>query len=203
MRTNNANTVDELKANMQAADKRNAYVQRSQMVSDAMKDEAAMDAAYQVNTDLLAQMNESWNANRYIERGVQKESDRLTRGEVTGRKNIYALRSRELQARFATNYNGRVAFMAALTLVVTLLALLVAAMFRAQRLGLVSLVAILGILIALYTVYVVYVVRQMGMMRLDSEWGKVRWASEIKANADVVNQEASCPNDDANSVTSS
>lgn len=192
MRERGANTVTQLNSSIGMTDRQGSYVHQSQQVRDIMAVQAKQDEAFQRNTDLLAQMNESWNANSYIAKGVQNETLRISRSEAASRKDIYMLRQRGLQARYAVYYNATNTATACVTMIITLLCLLVAAMFKAQRMGMFMMVVVLGILIVLYGLYMVSVARIVGSMRLDDEWGKFRWSMTPAMMLELRNASNNC-----------
>jgi hypothetical protein len=119
-------------------------------------------------------MNESWNANRYITKGVRSDASRINRLEGMARKDVYAMRQRELAAEYMTRYYRTMTHITMLTIFVTMLMLFPAAMWRAQKLGLRAVVIIDGVILLLFLVILVSILMWLANMRTDV-WGQRRW----------------------------
>ncbi len=130
---------------------------------------------YHQNTDLLAQMNESHNANRYIVERAKVEKARLEKLSSVARRDIYILQQRELEATFIAQRERERTGLIIITLYTSLLALLLLAMARTQRLP--AQVAMWGA-VGLGVLYVLALILWFVMtsQRRRDVWGKQRWA---------------------------
>ena len=136
-------------------------------------------------------MNESWNANRYIKTTVDKEASRLTRLDAAARRDIYALRRRDLHAQYTTHYYRMMSGVLVLTLFTTLLLLVPAAMWRANRLGTQSFVVVDALLLLFYLCVLLVVFVRFGRRHGDV-WQQRSWGAGQKIADELKGMQSSC-----------
>jgi hypothetical protein len=120
---------------------------------------------HQRNTDLLAQMNESWNSNRYILNAVSKEKKRLEQLDTQAKRDIYLSRQAQQSADYSTNLYTFLTRMIMFTLLTTLALLVPVALWRDDLLSATAMLFIDSILLCIYAVAVVVLVRHAALRR--------------------------------------
>ena len=129
---------------------------------------------YHQHTDLLAQMNESWNASRYIAQRASNEKKRLEKLDALSRREVYMLRQRELYAVYVADRSHAVVGILIATVAAVLLALMSAALWRAGRLGATPAVWLAVGVGLLYAVALFILLSRFTRRRRDV-WDKPRW----------------------------
>jgi hypothetical protein len=157
------------------------------MVTNSIDAKARYDAAFQKNTDLLAQMNESWNANRYILNSLNKETKRVSSLDTQAKRDIYKLRQDELHMSYATSYYEFGTISIIITTYFTLLALIPISLWRAGRLPVVLVMVVVGILALLFTIVMLYRFLIAGGRRKGA-WRKFYWKAGSAVSAGSSNQ---------------
>lgn len=185
MRDTGANTVGELATQIQTTDALAAQNQMQRVIRDQMNSQYQSDLQYQRNTDLLAQMNESYNTNKYIDTNLRNEQIRLSKMDGNARRDVYMYRKRILYAEYMTNYYRMMAGVLALSLFVTLLLLVPAAMWRADRLGFRTLIIVDAIVLTLFLAVLIFIFIRMGRRDVD-DWKMRRWAPDATIRAKVA-----------------
>ena len=197
MRTLGADTVDDAKTKFRDLDKTVDYMQLSAMTSNNMNRKAVYDANFQKNTDLLAQLNESWNANRYISKSLTTEQRRISSLDSQARKDIYRLRQESMYLDYMSRYYTFVTNVMIFTLYVTLLALLPAAMLHSGRLSMYSVATIEGILLAFYLV-ILFVLYRRRAQRRTTDWTRYYWeAGKVVTDSGNSSTPDNCPSANA------
>ena len=187
-----ANTADEATQKLAEAAKQTNYLQLSTMVTNSIDAKARHDAAFQKNTDLLAQMNESWNANRYILNSLDKETKRISSLDSQAKRDIYKLRQDELHLSYMGSFYDFGSRAIIFTMFFTLLALIPVALWRADRLnGLVVIIGV-GVLAVLYAIVMLFSFTNVGGRRKGA-WKKYYWKAG-KAVQNAKGNQGNCPN---------
>jgi hypothetical protein len=125
-------------------------------------------------TDMLAQLNESWNANRYIMDSVNIEHDRIKRVDTQTKNDIYKMRQGTAYNTYMEEYYKYVSGILTLTMFVTLLLLIPAAMWRNNDMTTAWVVIIDGIVMVLYVIILLFIVITMARRR-KTNWNKYYW----------------------------
>ena len=132
-----------------------------------MNNSAQRDSQFQHNTNLLAQMNESYNANRYILNTLNKEDLRLSTLDSRARRDIYRLKQEDLHAVYAAQLYRFMRNLAIATLVVLLLLLLCVALYQSDKLSFRTAVAIGSTIIL---VYLIVIIANRVSIRRTTDW---------------------------------
>jgi hypothetical protein len=174
MRDMGAKDASDVLNKMQQSEKQTQHVELSKVMRNIMDSKYYHDLTYQRNTDLLAQMNEAWNANRYIVNAISKEQKRISTLDTDAKRDMYSVRQSYSYANYMNNYYRMTTSVLIFTTIVTILLLIPAAMWRQNRLSSYLLVAIDGILLALYLVILLVVFKGMGVRR-ENNWDQIYW----------------------------
>jgi hypothetical protein len=165
--------------------------QDSRAVRNQMNFQYHEELQYQRNTDLLVQMNESWNVNSYLANSVKGETVRMNKLDNLARRDIYMLRKRIMYADYMTNYYRMMTSVIVMALFATLVLLIPAAMWRANRLGMKTLVVIDGIVLALFLLVMVYTFSRFAT-RNNEVWKQRRWMPSQTMLDQLKSNEQSC-----------
>lgn len=195
MRGMGAKDAEDVRNKTSLASKQWQYVEMSKVVGDIMNTMYQHDMAYQRNTDLLAQLNEAWNANRYIVNTLDKEQKRVSHLDIQAKRDMYRVRQSYSFARYMNNYYNMTTGVMIFTTIITLILLLPAAMFRQNRMNLKLMVIIDGILLALYLIVLLVLFRNTAVRR-ENNWDQYHWrptsairSTQANGNYGVVAEE--------------
>ena len=201
MRDTGANAVDQLATQVTAQDQLATQNQTNRAMRGQIELEYDQNLQYQKNTDLLAQLNESWNTNKYLVTNVKSEATRINKLDNQARRDIYMFRHKVLYADYTTRYYNMMSGILVLALYTTLLLLLPAAMWRANRLGLRTLYVIDGTILLLFLIVLVCIVARFAT-RSNDVWKQRRWtASKSMVDQIKTDQQSCAPTDEATSST--
>jgi hypothetical protein len=186
-----ANDSAEAQAALANSASRQDYLQLSKQVGNMMASKAEYDAAFQKNTDVLALMNESWNANRYIVNALGTESKRVNKLDSQAKRDIYKLRQENMFYTYKTAYYAFGTRVIILTLYATLLALIPASMWRSGTIRTTLLIIIILVLLAVYAI-VMFLSFAGAANRRKDDWTKVYWRAGDAVSAATNNDNMSC-----------
>ena len=141
-------------------------------------------AEYTKDTNLLAQTNESWNANNLLVSSIRADAARLSKQDQLAKRNIYMLRQTDLHAEYMRHSYTAVARLIMLGTIVTMGLLIPVALWRAGRLSLRGLLVLDGLLLGLALVVLIAAMAWMAHMRRDV-WGKRRWQLNQQLTTDA------------------
>ncbi len=181
-----ANTAAEARSRIGDADKRTNYLQLSAMVTNSAEAKARHDADYQKNTDLLAQMNESWNANRYIVNAVRKESGRVNRLDGQIKRDVYRLRHDKLQDTYMLKKYDFGTNIAILTTYVMLLGMIPVALWSAGSFNATVMLFFVCLLLVFYALGIAALFMRAGHRRKGA-WKQFYWKSSPAIPQDMMN----------------
>ena len=138
---------------------------------------------FQASTDVLAQMNEAYNANAYIMGNLVRETGRVARLDADARKEMWKARQRYLATQYQlaeTRFRRNVVLSgAALTLVI----LVLAAAWRQGRLWGWLFAALVGLLVLAYGVGLALAMRRNASRR-KLHWRQFYW----RVSGDAANE---------------
>jgi hypothetical protein len=145
------------------------------------RNEQNVTAAFVGVTDVMAQMNESANANMYISKALKKEGKRLAHLNRDTKKGIYKVRQEFMYYAYMTDYYKFLTGVILYTLVVTLLLLMLTAAWRMGKLWDKLYVIMSVILLTIYSVSMVLMFKTAAYRR-KYQWNKYYWrpSSEVK-----------------------
>lgn len=135
---------------------------------------ASLSTAITTNTDLLDQMNSTYDANLYIGQAVQTEEQRLLSLDAHAKRDVYRLQNQTLGVVYS---QGKSDFMALLTRVVLFAAMLVVATLCGTSQGMISkrTGVLIGVTIMTLAGVVVVVLISLAATRRNSVWGRFYW----------------------------
>lgn len=173
-----------------------AGVEQENATADARNDQE-VTSAFITSTDVMAQMNESANANLYISNALSKESWRVAKLNKDAKKGIYKVRQEYTYYAFMIEYYRFMTGIILYTLVVTLLLLMLTAAWRAGRVPQPLFMIVVGVLLVVYCLSMIVMFKNTAYRR-KYQWNKYYWrpGTEIKnavANANNASQYDSCP----------
>eukprot|EP00798_Chlamydomonas_sp_ICE-L_P014612 gene14612-biopygen23657 len=97
------NNTEEIQKNLVNTNKYYDHVNKQATQRAFKTNNAVSNLLYHKNTDLVAQMNESWNTNRHFHLTLDKEASRLDKGNKTAKVDVYRMRQEELQLEYTRN----------------------------------------------------------------------------------------------------
>ena len=150
------------------------YQELSNAVGEVNQNQVRFDASFQVNTNMLAMMNESWNSNRYIATTLNSESKRVDKLDSQAKRDIYKLRHEQM---YYTNRGQYYAFgsrVIIFTMFVTLLAFIPASMWLAGKLSSIVVAVAVGVVLLIYLMVLVLAFA-MTAKRRKSDWNQFYW----------------------------
>lgn len=169
------NTIPEAQQRFSDIDRLRTSQDQSYQTNQLWTSTVANDRTFQTNTDLLAQLNESWNSNAYIVQSLGAETKRVGALDNVARRDVYRLRQNEMHTVYMINYYKFATRVLIFTLYVTLLALIPAAIFAAGRMAMWLLVGIESILLAIYLLVLIVVYYKSSIKRTTA-WDKYYWS---------------------------
>ena len=146
----------------------------SRVTRARMDDEYEQTLMFQKNTDLLAQMNESYNANVYLQKSLTSEKSRVGEADTRAKRELYRLRQKAMFTDYMANYYDMASGAVIMTLYVTLLLLFPVALWKAGRISHTQLFILDGVLLALYAVVMVALFAKTGGRR-KTAWKQYYW----------------------------
>jgi hypothetical protein len=133
---------------------------------------------YHRNTDLVAQLNESWNANRHINNTLNNEIKRLDGHNKVAKVDVYKMRQAELQLEYSRSaYYKKTGIVIATIILLTTVTLAVALMGMG-RLSRPITIVVCTIFVLAYILYIVSTVRDLSRRR-DMDWRRYYWDSKL------------------------
>lgn len=133
--------------------------------------------SYNAITALVGQMNEAYNANRFIGSSLVKEETRLSKLNDALRKELYKQQQQYLLTNFHRQHYRRMAGLALLTAVaVSLISTVCAAYFQGAVVAPVAAIAV--IVIAVFYLLIMTVAVSSGARRRNYHWQKFYWDVE-------------------------
>lgn len=137
----------------------------------------SLPSATTQNTDLLAQMNASYNANDYITQAVASEQARVGTLDAYAKRDVYRLQSQSLGTAYTLDHCN---FLALLTRVVLLAAILVVAVVSATAQNIISRRSgiILGVVIVCVIGLNFLIQVSIAARRRNNVWGHYYWKTD-------------------------
>jgi heme/copper-type cytochrome/quinol oxidase subunit 4 len=181
-----------------------AGIQSSQASQDAKTAISLQLSNYELTeqqrraTDLLAQVNESWNSNRYIVNAVAREKQRVEQLDAQAKRDIYLSRQTQQSADYKTHLFACMVRVLIVTLIGTLLTLVPVAMWRAGALSGKALIFFVVLILAIYMVVTVIIVRNAGVRR-QGQWDKYYFSAKNLQSANSCSSSSS-PNPTTNTA---
>lgn len=136
----------------------------------------AIDSTLQRDTDLLAQMNEAYNANRYIYNAVEGEKARLQRLDKQAKRDLQNAQQSYMMTQYGIRYRGFATGVMMFTTVATLLVLAPVSLWRAGVLSDTVAALVAGVLLFLYACVMVLLFRDVALRR-STNWDQYYWRS--------------------------
>jgi ABC-type multidrug transport system fused ATPase/permease subunit len=147
---------------------------------------------YAANTDLLAQMNESYNSNRFINRALTSEQARVGDLASRAKRDVYKVHQQSQHNNYAVEYYGFLGRVMVLTTFATVLVLMPIAALRAHSLGTSAAVGLVTLVLAVYAVAMVIAFRNVGSRR-ETAWNQYYFkAGGLQAKATGQSQQPGC-----------
>lgn len=140
-------------------------------------------ASFQTTTDMLAQMNEAYNANRYIRSNLTAEHRRVARLDAEARKEMWKVRQRFLGTRYHTSYVRFKERVVLASMALTVVLMLLAALWRQGTLWTWLFVVLVGLLVLAFAVLLIARLRRNGMRR-KMHWNQYYW----RVTGDAANE---------------
>jgi hypothetical protein len=150
------------------------YQDLSNAVSDVNVNQVRYDANFQVNTNMLAMMNESWNSNRYIATTLNSESKRVDKLDSQAKRDIYKLRQEQMYYTNRAEYYAFGSRVIIFTMFVTLLAFIPASMWVAGKLSSIIVAVSVGVVLLIYLMILVLAFAVTAKRR-KSDWNQFYW----------------------------
>ena len=124
--------------------------------------------------NLVATLNESANANDYINRVLTTEGARVAALQDTVKREQYMLRSKMLMDNYLGGYYRTATWVVLLTIVVTIVLMTPAALWRAGGMSMMWFSVIVLVVLLLYLIAIVLVSAKAAMRRYDG-WDQFNW----------------------------
>lgn len=137
-----------------------------------MNNAAVRDDQFQRNTNLLAQMNESYNANSYLLQSLATEDKRLSSLDDRARRDLYRLKQEDLNFVYMAQFYRFMSSMTMLTLYILVLMLLPVALWQMKRIPYAFLWIIDGVLVLIYLAIIMF---NRISMRRTTDWSAYYW----------------------------
>lgn len=132
-------------ANSFAKDRSNVTVTHADKIRNTIHD-------FRENTEMLGQMNESYNANKYIKTALDVEHERIHKLHEQARREVYKAQQRHMSTHHRAQYNFFLARVFTYTLFVTMFVSLLFAAWMQDHLSLTTFIAISVLTLLIYAV---------------------------------------------------
>ena len=174
--------IDLYSEGLDTTDNYGTYLENTNLASAF--DDNRQSYLYQKNTDLLAQMNESWNTNRFIKKSLDSEGKRIRLNNKTASRDIYKMRHEQFQLEFSTNfYKCMVKIM--IVSIYAILTILVVSVLNIQGVHIGNMLAgiIIAIVASVYVFVLVIMVKDLSQRRI-MDWERYYWKNKGKNSND-------------------
>jgi hypothetical protein len=168
-------SADDFISKLADLDQQTQFIQASEVAKHMYTASELAMVRFRDATDMLAQLNESYNANRYIVESTNAEHERIKRVDSLTKNDIYKMRQGVAYTTYMEQYYKFVTGLLTLTMFVTLLLLIPASMWRKNELGTAYMVVIDGIVLFLYIIILFFIVLSMARRRKTAGWDKYYW----------------------------
>jgi hypothetical protein len=140
---------------------------------------------YHKNTDLIAQINESWNANRHINNTLNNEIKRLDNHNKVAKVDVYKMRQSELQLEYSRSAYHKKSKIVIATIIMLCAVTLTVALMGMGRISRPITIVVCTVFLLAYILYVVSMVRDLGHRR-DMDWRRFYWDSKLPNKNDSL-----------------
>lgn len=163
-------TTLQVQKKINADDRYQEHVAKMKSMRDMKADIGAF--MYSKNTDMLAQMNESWNTNKYIYKTLKNDKQRISRLSKEKMTELYRMRQTQLQLEYTREFYGKLSLIVVITLYATLLLLILAVYMQHETSTPIVLWVIFASIAVLYTILIIIIIMKMSKRRI-MDWQKL------------------------------
>ena len=170
----------------------NQYVRAQQGATNAIQQKTAeynleaarynVDKQVQRDTDLLAQMNEAWNANRYIYNAVSAEEKRVALLDKQAKRDLQGMQQSYMMTHYGIRYHSFASGILMFTMFVTLLVLVPVSLWRVGTLSSATMLWIDGVLLFIYACIMILLFRDVALRR-STNWDQYYWRASKATSA--------------------
>jgi hypothetical protein len=178
------NNTEEIQKNLVNTNKYYDHVNKQATQRAFKTNNAVSNLLYHKNTDLVAQMNESWNTNRHFHLTLDKEASRLDKGNKTAKVDVYRMRQEELQLEYTRNLYKVKKYIVIKTCMIICIAALV---YRIHTSGKLKKKFAIIIIAVVTIIYIISIIRDLtdANKRRHMDWERYYWKSNnIEGNKD-------------------
>jgi hypothetical protein len=175
-RVQGTNTA-EIQKNLEKTGKYYDHVNKAATQRAFAANTAVSNLMYHKNTDLVAQMNESWNTNRHFHLTLDSESKRVKQGNKTAKVDVYRMRQEELQLEYTRNMYDVKKSVVIKTGLIVALCTLVYTVHASGKLNKKVAILIIAAFALLYTGWVLKDLTDANKRR-DMDWERYYWKSD-------------------------
>ena len=183
------NAISQTLAEKQARENARALTRVQQRLENSKQ---MVNQVYQQNTDLLAQMNESWNANRHIARTLQKEHGRISELDKRAQVDVHRMRHHHLNNNYLRGYYSFVIKTLMTSVYATLLVMFTLALWMAGVIP-TSMFILIGILILVAFFVIVIVMYRYIVYKRRTDWNHHYWKLDENMKKALEAKQNSCP----------
>jgi hypothetical protein len=134
--------------------------------------------AFQRHTDSLGQLNEAYNANRYILDGLAREKARVDRVNAAAQREAYMEQQRFLMTHYRAEYYDTATSVAAYALLCFALVLMALAAWLQGRIATATFGIVVALVAAVFVTITTFIVLRASRRR-QARWNRYRWASPV------------------------
>jgi hypothetical protein len=167
-----------------------AFTNRASDAKQAHRISDSTKTDFHNHTNMYAQLNESYNANKYIVNTLSAEQKRINSVDSATKKDVYKLRQGLQYTTYMEQYYRFVTGIAMLTMFATVLILIPASMWRVNTMTTGSVIVVEAIILVLYMVVLVALVLTMSRQRKNA-WGKYYWPLNTKLKDELESSSSS------------
>lgn len=142
--------------------------------------------AYHSMTDLVGQMTEAYNANKYAGKMLMQESGRVERLNLEARKEVYKMQQAYLGVAYRRMYFRFLTNIILFTAFVTCFLLIITAMWRQQAIGDKTYLVAMGVVLVLYSIVMV-IMFAYNSRRRKSHWRQFDWTISDDMKEEIKN----------------
>jgi cation transport ATPase len=180
-----APTLSGVNQNLASSKKYTNYVNNQSTRQAQGINASTTNLMYHRNTDLIAQLNESWNANRHINNTLNNEIKRLDNHNKVAKVDIYKMRQSEMQLEYSHSSYQKKTRIAIATIIMVCTVTLVVALMGMGRISRPITIILCTVILLAYVLYVISMVRDLGRRR-DMDWRRFYWDSKLPNKNDSL-----------------
>ena len=187
VRDTEGGSISNTKDNILSGDKYSEHVNRQASKRSLGLSASAANLLYHKNTDVLAQLNESWNAHRFIHTSMSKEHQRLMKHNKTAKVDVYKMRQEALQMEFSRFFYECMNRIIICTIIAMSVIMVFSALLLQNKVNMWVAGPVIGLVCLIYICGLIIIIRKLSQRRI-MDWQRFYWKK-----GDITDIQNACP----------